>query len=201
MPILKKILEPGFNLEDRFIKDYDELRKVVELLRGSGYRIVLTQGVYDMYHVGHGRYLREAKTHGDVLIVGVDTDELTRARKGPKRPFDTLDERVEVLADNRAVDIITVRDIGHDPNFLIEVVRPDVLIVSKTTTDFLREKLAECERWCGAIKVLDAQAATSTTAKLRRLMLDGAEELRLKIVETVDQFIRDLSDTGEEGKR
>lgn len=198
MPILKKILEPGFNLEDRYIKDYEELRKVVELLRGSGYRIVLTQGVYDMYHVGHGRYLREAKSYGDVLIVGVDTDELTRARKGPKRPFDTLDERVEVLADNRAVDIITPREVGHDPNFLIEVVRPDVLIVSQTTTDFLDEKLAECREWCGEIKILQAQAATSTTAKLRRLMLDGAEGLRLKIIETVNEFVRGLSDSGEE---
>lgn len=197
MPSVKKILEPGFNFGDRLILDYKELRRIVGLLRESGYTIVMTQGVYDMYHVGHGRYLREAKTHGDVLIVGVDSDELTRSRKGPKRPFDTFTDRVEVLADNRAVDIITVRNVGDDPNLLIEVVRPDVLIVSQTTKDFPDESIEICRQWCGDIKTLEAQAATSTTAKLRRLMADGAEELGRKVTELVDSFVKGMVGDGE----
>ncbi|GMU74435.1 MAG: hypothetical protein AMXMBFR44_6320 [Candidatus Campbellbacteria bacterium] len=192
LPNLKNIVGKGFNLDDRFIENYDVLAQVVELLKKFGNRIVLTQGVYDMYHVGHGRYLRQAKSFGDVLVVGVDTDELTRSRKGPKRPFDTFKERVEVLADNRAVNIITPRELNDDPNRLIEVVRPDILIVSKTTSDFSEEKLAECRALCGEIKLLEAQAATSTTAKLRRIMADGVQEFAKKIHTLTESFLEEL---------
>ena len=106
-PTVKSILETGFNLEAKYISDYKELRRLVKLLRESGYTIVLTQGVYDMYHVGHSRYLIKARSFGDVLIVGVDSDELTRKMKGTDRPFDNFEDRTELLAGFSFINILT----------------------------------------------------------------------------------------------
>ena len=78
MPLtLKAILAATHGLDSKYIHDFDELDQQVRLLKASGFNVVLTQGVYDMFHVGHARYLADARTHGDVLIVGVDSDELT----------------------------------------------------------------------------------------------------------------------------
>ncbi len=108
---LKNILAPGVNLKDRFIPDLGELKTVVQDLKRMGYRIVLTQGVYDMIHEGHARYLEKALSYGDVLIVGVDSDELTRSRKGPDRPVVPEKERIQMLAHLRHVSILTIREI------------------------------------------------------------------------------------------
>jgi cytidyltransferase-like protein len=146
--------------------------------------------VYDLFHVGHKRYLEEAKCHGDILIVGVDSDELTKMRKGPKRPFDKFEDRIEILAGLRAVDIVTVRHVGEHFHGLIKAVKPDVLIMSQTTVDFGKEDQKKLRAYYGKIKVLPAQASTTTTAKLRRLMVDGAEQLGQRVSEVINEFIR-----------
>ena len=76
----EKILAPKTNFEHRFITDEKILKKLVDTFKKQGKRIVLTQGVWDLIHEGHALYLEVAKGYGDVLIVGVDSDELTRAR-------------------------------------------------------------------------------------------------------------------------
>ena len=133
---VKNILSAGSNLNDRFIPDYKELKEVVEDLKKMGYRIVLTQGVYDMIHEGHARYLEQALSYGDILIVGVDSDELTRKRKGPTRPIVPQAERLQMLAHLRSVGILTLREVKHGMSKLIETVRPDVLVTSSSTSDF-----------------------------------------------------------------
>ena len=84
---LQKILEFGSNFDNRFIPDYDDLGRIVSELRKVGKRVVLTQGVYDLVHEGHALYLQKARSYGDILIVGVDTDD-TRLDSGghPMRP-------------------------------------------------------------------------------------------------------------------
>src|SRR3954471_2124462 len=111
--VVKNIVSGSHRFEDRYISDRSVLEGVVRILKDAGYRIVLTQGVYDLFHVGHKRYLENAKGHGDILIIGVDTDELTRKMKGPNRPFDRLGDRLEILASLRAVDIVTVRHVDE----------------------------------------------------------------------------------------
>ena len=74
-------------MQDKYIPDFDDLVKIVRQLKEGGFKIALTRGVYDMFHVGHGRYLASARPHGDVLIVGVDSDELTRSMRGPQQTF------------------------------------------------------------------------------------------------------------------
>jgi D-beta-D-heptose 7-phosphate kinase/D-beta-D-heptose 1-phosphate adenosyltransferase len=167
--IVKNILSGGIKLTDRFISDKADLSAVVKTLKQAGYRIVLTQGVYDMFHVGHKRYLESAKSHGDILIVGIDSDELTRKMKGPKRPFDKLEDRLEILAGLKVVDIVTVRHVDEPMYGLIKLVRPDVLVMSQTTSTFSDKDKKNLLPYCGTIQTLPAQASTTTTAKLQRM--------------------------------
>src|SRR3989338_2169087 len=126
--LVKNILSGSPNFEDRYISDRNTLVSVVKILKDSGYRIVLTQGVYDLFHVGHKRYLENAKNHGDILIIGVDTDELTRSIKGPNRPFDKLEDRLEILTSLRTVDIVTTRGLGeHEYDLIKQIGRAHVL--------------------------------------------------------------------------
>src|SRR3989344_5626377 len=182
---VKNILAQGSNLQDRFIPDLKELKRVVGDLKRIGYRIVLTQGVWDMLHEGHARYLESALSYGDILIVGVDSDKLTRLRKGPNRPVVPEKERLQMLAHLRHVSILTVREVKHGLGKLIETVRPDVLITSSSTSDFGKKEIAVYKKVCGKIVTLPPQAATSTTARVRSLTISGADELAREIIQGV----------------
>lgn len=187
--IVKSIVGGGMGFGHRYIPNYKDLSIVLGTLKDAGYNIVLTQGVYDLFHVGHKRYLEDAKNEGDILVVGVDSDELTKSMKGPKRPFDNLESRVELLSGLRAVDIITIRNKNDHMYDLIKLVRPDTLIMSKTTSTFTKKDKENLEKYCGEIKILPARAATTTTAKLRILMIDGADQLGKKITLLIDNFL------------
>ena len=179
---VKNILSSGSNLKDRFIPNLKELKRVTDNLKRMGYRIVLTQGVYDMLHEGHARYLEQALSYGDILVVGVDSDELTRKRKGPNRPVVPQAERLQMLAHLRHVGILTLREERHGLGKLIETVRPDVLITSSSTSDFGKKEIAVYKKVCGKIITLPPQAATSTTARVRLLTISGADELAKEIM-------------------
>jgi D-beta-D-heptose 7-phosphate kinase/D-beta-D-heptose 1-phosphate adenosyltransferase len=88
---------------------------------------VFTNGVFDLLHPGHVRYLRDARACGDALIVGVNSDRSVRANKGPARPITPEVERAELLASLRSVDAVTVFD-EDTPHALITAVQPDVLV-------------------------------------------------------------------------
>lgn len=187
---IKNILSSSVSLKDRFIPDFKELGRVVADLKRMGYRIVLTQGVYDMIHEGHARYLEKALSYGDILVVGVDSDELTRSRKGPNRPIVPEKERLQMLAHLRHVSILTVREVKHGLGKLIETVRPDVLITSSSTSDFGKKEIAVYKKICGRIVTLPPQAATSTTARVRSLTISGADELAKEIIERVPAAVK-----------
>ena len=104
-----------------------EARAFVDRLRAGGKRIVFTNGVFDLLHVGHLRYLQRARSFGDALIVGVNSDRSVRAIKGQDRPLTPDHERAEVLAALACVDACVVfhEDTPHE---LISIVQPDVLV-------------------------------------------------------------------------
>lgn len=191
--VVKNILSGGLRLEDRYISDKKTLDVAVRTLKQAGYRIVLTQGVYDLFHVGHKRYLEAAKGHGDILIVGLDTDELTRKMKGPSRPFDRFEDRLEILASLKAVDIVTPRHEHEHMYQLIRLVQPDVLVMSQTTSSFTDKDQKNLIRYCGEIKILPSQASTSTTAKLRRMMVEGAEDLGRRMTQLISDFLSSMN--------
>lgn len=188
---IKDILQAGSNLKTRLIPDYDELRDVVDALKKTGYKIVLTQGVYDLIHEGHAKYLEAAKQLGDVLIVGVDTDALTRKRKGPNRPIVPQKERLQMLAHLRSVDVLTLRDVQHDMSYLVEVISPDIFVISKSTSDF-KNILKECKKFAKKIVILEPQSTTSTTARIRNLTIEGAEELASEVQKITNGFLNKI---------
>lgn len=96
-------------------------------LRAKGSKVVFTNGVFDLLHVGHVRYLEQARTFGDVLIVAINSDRSVRELKGPGRPIINESERAEVLAALRTVDYVTVFD-DLSPRSLITRLLPDVLV-------------------------------------------------------------------------
>ena len=100
---------------------------VVEHLRATGKEVVLTNGVFDLLHPGHVRYLQDARREGDALIVAVNSDRSVRAIKGPERPVNPEAERAEVLAALACVDAVVVFD-EDDPQQIISRLQPDVLV-------------------------------------------------------------------------
>jgi rfaE bifunctional protein nucleotidyltransferase chain/domain len=97
--------------------------------------LVFTTGVFDIPHVGHPRYLEAAKKLGDILIVGVHSDELVKRRKGPDRPIYPVAERAELLSYYQCVDFILILEDQDKIYETIRKMRPDILVVSETTTD------------------------------------------------------------------
>ena len=110
----------------KIVKLKDLVQKI-STLRVSGRTIVFTNGCFDILHVGHVRYLAAARSEGDVLVVGLNSDESTRSIKQENRPIVNQDQRAEVLAGLECVDYITVFN-EPDPLKLIQALKPDVLV-------------------------------------------------------------------------
>ena len=104
-----------------------DLLKAVEDLRNDGKRIVFTNGCFDILHVGHVRYLTAARSEGDVLVVGLNSDASVKSIKPENRPVVTQEQRAEVLAGLAVVDFITIFD-ESDPLALISALKPDILV-------------------------------------------------------------------------
>ena len=96
-------------------------------LRAAGKRVVFTNGVFDLLHPGHVRYLREARALGDALIVAVNSDRSVRANKGPGRPVNPEHERAEILLALDAVDAAVIFD-EETPHAIVSAIRPDILV-------------------------------------------------------------------------
>lgn len=104
-----------------------ETKTFVERQRASGRRIVFTNGVFDLLHPGHIRYLQHARSLGDVLIVGVNADESVRRNKGPDRPINPEGERAEVVGSLDCVDAAVIFE-EDTPAGIIRLVQPDILV-------------------------------------------------------------------------
>ncbi len=109
------------------IKEKKDLCQIVQALKGKGKRIVFTNGCFDLLHVGHIRYLEKAKSLGDILVVGVNSDRSVREIKGPLRPILSEEERAEVISGLGCVDYVTLFD-EPTPLQLITSLQPHVLV-------------------------------------------------------------------------
>jgi D-beta-D-heptose 7-phosphate kinase/D-beta-D-heptose 1-phosphate adenosyltransferase len=98
-----------------------------ELASHRNQKIIFTNGCFDLLHVGHVRYLQEARAQGDLLVVGVNSDASVKRLKGPTRPIQVENDRAEILAALRAVDYVVIFE-EDTPAQLIEQVRPNVLV-------------------------------------------------------------------------
>tara|TARA_Y100000031_G_scaffold143617_1_gene174212 strand:+ start:112 stop:594 length:483 start_codon:yes stop_codon:yes gene_type:complete len=107
------------------IKTINELKEIVENLKKQNKKIVTTNGVFDILHIGHIRYLKEAKKLGDVLIVGINSDFSVKNIKEPQRPLNNQDDRAEAMASLEVIDFVVIFN-EPDPIYLLGVIKPDI---------------------------------------------------------------------------
>ena len=146
----------------------DELLIERRVLRDAGKKLVFTNGVFDILHVGHVRYLRLARTLGGALVVAVNSDRSVRELKGEGRPLTNETDRAEILAGFEAVDFVTIFD-DISPRSLIAEVLPDVLVKGG---DYSLDQIhgrEEVEAAGGAVISLPFVEGVSTSALIERV--------------------------------
>lgn len=180
---MNDIFGPGSNISVRHVKSYEELEERIKACKTLGMKIALVSGTWDLLHVGHCRYFEKAKQsaapdiNDTVLVVGVDSDTKVKVRKGKNRPIIPQEERVEMLCNIRHVDLAIIKEINDSKWKLIKTVRPDVLVISERNK-YTPEEYEQLKEWCGQLIILESQATTSTTAKIRLLLVGVAQDMK-----------------------
>jgi D-glycero-beta-D-manno-heptose 1-phosphate adenylyltransferase len=181
------------NFEMRYVPDYERISEIVAALRVLELKVVLTSGSFDILHEGHSMYLEAARGFGDFLIVGLDSDEKLRKRKGPGRPAVPELERLRMVTHQRGVGLVTLKNLDDPRWSLIKAVRPDVLVATAET--YSADEIAELEaKYCGRVEVLERMATVSTSARLRRLQMGLAEKLSQRLPELIQGMIDETGD-------
>ena len=151
------------------ILSWEALKIEVERRRRQGEKIAFTNGCFDILHVGHVRYLREARKKGDLLILAINSDVSVRTIKGERRPLLPEDERAEVVASLEVVDYVTLFD-ETTPLRLIEYLRPDVLVKGgdwKEETVVGRDAVRS---WGGEVVLVPVVEGASTTNIIEKVL-------------------------------
>lgn len=179
-------LRSYFQIHSKWITALDDLEEICESYRGDGKRIVFTNGCFDILHSGHVAYLHQAKQCGDVLIVGLNTDESIRRIKGERRPINTLDDRLQVLAGLSSVDhIIPFGSHADDtPVPLIKSARPDVFVKGGNYTKETLPEAKIVERYGGKIVLVESVPNHSTTRIINRINGSGPVENNYSKIES-----------------
>lgn len=130
-----------------------QISEILEPLRKQGKKIIMTNGCFDILHVGHSRYLNESKKLGDVLVVALNSDQSTKALKGDSRPINKQDDRAELLAQLKPVDYVVIFD-ELDACNIMNIIKPDIYTKGGDYTE------SELEKWP------EYQTAKSIAAKI-----------------------------------
>jgi D-beta-D-heptose 7-phosphate kinase/D-beta-D-heptose 1-phosphate adenosyltransferase len=159
------------------ILERNALKNELEELRKKGKKIAFTNGCFDILHVGHVRYLREAKKTADVLVLALNSDSSVRSIKGDKRPILNENERAEILASLEFVDFITIFE-ELTPLELICCLKPDILIKGG---DWPEEKVVgreEVKKWGGRVAIIpeiEGKSTTNIVDKIKKLYCSNKE--------------------------
>ena len=145
-----------------------ELIDICETLRSDDKEIVFTNGCFDIVHAGHVIYLHDAKSYGDVLVVGLNSDDSVRRLKGEKRPLNAENDRAVVLDSLKPVDYVCIFD-EDTPFELISAIKPDVLVKGG---DYTRNTIVGAdivEQNGGKVIVVPLLEGRSTTSIIERM--------------------------------
>lgn len=146
------------------------LKRMVDGLRRRGLRIAFTNGVFDILHRGHVEYLAKARSYGDVLLVGLNSDASVRRLKGPARPLQTEKDRASILLALRSVDYVVI--FGEEtPARVIEAVRPDILIKGADYRESEIVGASFVKSYGGKVRRVPLRKGRSTTAIVRRIAM------------------------------
>ncbi len=157
------------------ILDRRTLKEKLDELRARGKTIAFTNGCFDILHVGHVRYLREAKKTADILVLALNSDSSVRAIKGEKRPVVGEQERAEIMAALEFIDFVTLFQ-ELTPLELINYLQPDVLIKGG---DWAEEKVVgreEVKKWGGRVAIIpeiEGKSTTNIVEKIKSLYGSG----------------------------
>lgn len=149
------------------IKSFDEIKAVVERYRANGKKVVFTNGCFDILHVGHVKYLQIAKSFGDILIVGLNSDASVSRLKGPSRPVNIAEDRAYLLAALEAVDFVVPFE-DDTPYELIKMIKPDTLVKGG---DYEGKNVVGTE-FAGELKLVDFVDGKSTTKTIQKIKGD-----------------------------
>ena len=147
----------------------EEMQKKIKELQESGKKVVFTNGVFDILHVGHLTYLEEAGDLGDVLVVGVNSDSSVKTNKGDKRPINSEKFRAEMLLGLKFVDFTVIFD-EKTPERLLGLLKPDIHVKGG---DYRKEDLPETEiveKNGGEVKILSFVDNISTTEIIKKII-------------------------------
>lgn len=157
------------------IKRRSELRDIIGDMQSQGKTVVFTNGCFDIMHVGHVRYLEDARGLGDCLVVGVNTDESVRGRKGDCRPIVSQFERAEVVAALACVDYVALFS-EDTPVEILDELRPDIDVKGG---DYTLDQMPEAkvvQAYGGKVMLVPLVEGYSTTGIVERIKQLGTEE-------------------------
>ncbi len=156
-------------VKNQKIRTLPQLQPVLARLKSRGKKVVFTNGCFDLLHVGHVRYLKQARAQGDILVVGLNTDRSVRQIKGENRPIVPQRERAEVLSALECVDYVVLFD-EPDPFRLIQSLRPGVLVKG---ADWPRNKIVGhdlVEKTGGKVVRVRLVPGTSSTGLIEKIV-------------------------------
>ncbi len=153
------------------IIDWDQVCLVREEFAKRKQRVVVTNGCFDLLHVGHLRYLTEAREFGDVLWIGLNSDASVSQLKGPSRPVNSERDRAEIISALRVVDAVTIFHGVRATDFL-KIVKPDVYVKGGDYTIYTldqgeRDVLLECGAEIQILQLVPGKSTTSTLERIR----------------------------------
>lgn len=151
------------------IKKREELQRIIQELKAKGKRIVFTNGCFDLLHIGHVRYLEEAKSLGDILVVAVNSDSSVRGLKGPTRPILPEEERAEILSGLGCVDYVTIFD-EPTPLNLISLLLPHILVKGGDWTKEATVGWETVEKTGGEVVILSFVEGASTSQLIETIL-------------------------------
>ena len=159
------------NLNTSIFADAGDVRDFIAPLRDAGKKIVTTNGCFDIIHAGHVQYLTEAARLGDVLVVGINSDDVVHKLKGPDRPVQNEKDRLLVAGALRMVDCAFIfRE--NDPRAFLEILRPDVHVKGGDYDRNIIEKEG-VERYGGSIAIVSFLPGHSTSSLVSRIRKSG----------------------------
>jgi len=158
-------IEQSFDEERKKVVGLNELESLVAGLRGRGKKIVFTNGCFDLFHAGHVKVLKEAKSFGDILILGLNSDSSIKRLKGESRPINNLSDRLTVLTNFSFIDYVVVFD-TDTPLEIIKKITPDVLVKGG---DYSVESVVgnEYVKEVKLVKFLDGYSSTNIIKKIQ----------------------------------
>jgi D-glycero-beta-D-manno-heptose 1-phosphate adenylyltransferase len=151
------------------ILNRNQLKDEIDRLRKQGKKIVFTNGCFDILHVGHTRYLQEAKNEGDILILALNSDESVRHLKGEKRPVVPEAERADVLASLESVDFVILFN-EQTPLNLIDYLKPDVLVKGGDWAEDQVVGRESVKSWGGKVVIIPEVKGSSTTNIIEKIL-------------------------------